>query len=103
MLTSIGGMLLGSLIGLRHAFEPDHLTAVSTLAIEASGARRGTLLGVIWGIGHTASLVIVGTLLLATGAVLPARTEAVFELGVALMLIHTPCRSGCPSRVLGGV
>jgi high-affinity nickel permease len=53
MLASVGGILLGLLVGLRHAFEPDHLTAVSTLVVEAGDARRGTLLGMVWGIGHT--------------------------------------------------
>jgi ABC-type nickel/cobalt efflux system permease component RcnA len=93
MLASIGGILLGLLVGLRHAFEPDHLTAVSTLAIETRDTRRSALLGVIWGIGHTAALVVVGTLLLATGALLPERTEAALELGVALMLIVLGVRS----------
>jgi len=88
-----GGVLLGLLVGVRHAFEPDHVTAVSTLAIEARGARRGTILGAIWGLGHTAALVIVGTLLLATGAALPARATAAFELAVALMLIVLGARS----------
>ena len=93
MLVSSGGVLLGLLVGLRHAFEPDHVTAVSTLVVEARGARRGTLLGVIWGLGHTAALVGVGALLLATGAALPARTEAAFELAVALMLVVLGARS----------
>jgi high-affinity nickel-transport protein len=106
MLASIGGILLGLLVGLRHAFEPDHLTAVSTLVVEARDARRGTLLGMIWGVGHTAALVLVGTLLLATGAALPARTEAVFELGVALMLVVLGVRAlwlGARDGKLGGV
>jgi ABC-type nickel/cobalt efflux system permease component RcnA len=93
MLASAGGVLLGLLVGLRHAFEPDHLTAVSTLVTEASGARRGTILGIIWGLGHTAALVIVGALLLATGAALPARAESLFELAVALMLIVLGARA----------
>lgn len=93
MVTSLGGVLLGLLVGLRHAFEPDHVTAVSTLVTEAHDVRRGTLLGVIWGLGHTAALAIMGTLLLATGAALSARTEAMFELAVALMLIVLGARS----------
>lgn len=93
MLASIGGVLLGLFVGLRHAFEPDHLTAVSTLAVEARDARRGTLLGVLWGIGHTAALAVVGTLLLVTGAVLPERVEAGLELAVALMLVVLGVRS----------
>ena len=85
--------MLGVLLGLRHAFEPDHLTAVSTLVVEARDARRGMLLGAVWGIGHTISLIVVGTLLLVTGAVLPARTAAIFELCVAAMLVVLGVRS----------
>jgi high-affinity nickel-transport protein len=93
MFASVGGILLGVLLGLRHAFEPDHLTAVSTLIVETRDVRRGALLGAVWGLGHTASLVVVGTLLLLTGAVLPERTAALFELGVATMLVILGVRS----------
>lgn len=65
-----GGVLLGLLVGVRHAFEPDHVTAVSTLAIEARGARRGTILGAIWGLGHTAALVMVYIVLFGLGSIL---------------------------------
>ena len=87
MTASFGGVLLGLLLGLRHAFEPDHLTAVSTLVVESRDPWRGVRLGAIWGLGHTLSLAIVGCLLLATGRVLPARAAAGFELVVAAMLI----------------
>jgi high-affinity nickel-transport protein len=93
MLGSLGGILLGLLLGLRHAFEPDHLTAVSTLVVEARDVRGGIRLGAIWGIGHTVSLAVVGTLLLATGSVLPERAAAAFELAVAAMLVLLGVRS----------
>ncbi|HEY4239738.1 MAG TPA: hypothetical protein VGM88_07980 [Kofleriaceae bacterium] len=93
MFAPIGGILLGVLLGLRHAFEPDHLTAVSTLVVETRDARRGALLGAIWGLGHTISLVVVGAILLATGALLPERTAAAFELAVAAMLVVLGARS----------
>src|SRR5690348_3338274 len=80
-------MMIGVLLGMRHALEPDHLTAVGTLVTEARGARRGALLGMMWGLGHTASLVFVGGVLVATGAALPARAAAGFELAVAVMLV----------------
>jgi len=93
MFATLGGVVLGLLLGLRHAFEPDHLTAVSTMVIETRDARRGALLGAVWGLGHTISLVAVGTTLLVTGAVMPERTAALFELGVAVMLVILGSRS----------
>ncbi|MFT3692177.1 MAG: hypothetical protein QM831_03485 [Kofleriaceae bacterium] len=80
-------ILLGLLVGLRHAFEPDHLTAISTLVGETHDAKRGALLGAIWGLGHTVSLVVVGSILLAVGATLPEHVAAAFECCVAAMLV----------------
>ena len=90
---SVGGLVLGLLVGLRHAFEPDHLTAVSTLVNETADARRGAILGAIWGLGHTISLVIVGVALMMLGAVLPENVAAAFECGVAVMLIGLGARA----------
>jgi ABC-type nickel/cobalt efflux system permease component RcnA len=93
MWPSLGGLLLGLVVGLRHAFEPDHLAAVSTLVAESASARKGALLGAIWGLGHTISLVVVGVALLALGAAMPARLGVALELGVALMLIGLGVRA----------
>ena len=93
MFGSLGGMLLGLVVGVRHAFEPDHLTAVSTLVTEARGARRGALLGAIWGLGHTIALIIVGAVLMVLGVVLPARVAAAFECAVAIMLVGLGLRA----------
>jgi sulfite exporter TauE/SafE len=87
MTSSALGIVLGILVGLRHAFEADHLTAVSTLVAETHSPRTGALLGVLWGIGHTVSLVVVGVILVIVGATLPERAGVVFELGVAAMLL----------------
>ena len=82
---AVGG--LGLLLGFRHAFEPDHLAAVSTLA-----SRQGTLghsarLGLAWGAGHTASVAAVALVVLATGVRLPETFSAAAELLVATLLI----------------
>ena len=87
MFATLGGLLLGLLIGLRHAFEPDHLAAVSTLVVETRDPRRGVMLGALWGIGHTLALVAIGGALVVTGAVLPEPIAAAFELLVAVMLV----------------
>lgn len=87
MTASLGGLLLGLLVGLRHAFEPDHLAAISNLVLETRSARRGALLGAIWGLGHTLALVLVGIVLMVAGTALPVTIAAVFECGVAAMLV----------------
>lgn len=87
------GLLLGVLVGLRHAFEPDHLAAVSTLVTDARGAGRGALLGAIWGVGHTLSVVVIGCALIAAGVLIPPDLEAAFELAVAVMLIGLGARA----------
>jgi high-affinity nickel-transport protein len=87
------GIVLGILVGLRHAFEPDHLTAVSTLVSETHDARHGAVLGVLWGLGHTIALVLVGMILAAVDATLPPTAGTAFELGVAVMLIALGVRA----------
>jgi hypothetical protein len=78
---------LGSLLGMRHALEPDHLAAVSTLVTSERSSRRAAMLGACWGIGHTFSLVVVGATLVLLRAEMPPRVAGVFELAVAVMLI----------------
>jgi predicted membrane channel-forming protein YqfA (hemolysin III family) len=87
MSSSALGIVLGILVGLRHAFEPDHLTAVSTLVSDSHDSRTGALLGVLWGVGHTVALVVVGVILMIVGQTLPERAAIAFELGVAAMLL----------------
>ncbi len=84
---------LGIAQGARHAFEPDHLAAVSTLASERPGPQGGLVLGASWGLGHTLSLLAVGGTLAALEAQLPVRFAAVFELLVAAMLVALGARA----------
>jgi len=78
---------VGSLLGMRHALEPDHLAAVSTLVSRERGGLKAALLGVCWGLGHTAGLIAVGAVLVFLRAELPARVGDIFELLVAIMLV----------------
>ncbi|MGH7530168.1 MAG: hypothetical protein ACREMN_07275 [Gemmatimonadales bacterium] len=78
---------IGLLLGLRHAFEPDHLAAVSTLATRQGGLRQATRLGLAWGIGHTAVVGIVALLVIAFDVRLPAGLAPAAELLVAALLI----------------
>jgi hypothetical protein len=78
---------------MRHALEPDHLAAVSTLVSEERSSIKAALLGVCWGLGHTFSLVVVGSMLMIARAEMPARMSDGFELAVALMLIALGSRA----------
>ena len=93
MLASLTGGLLGLFLGMRHALEPDHLAAISTMLTDRPGARRAAGLGAAWGLGHTAALLVVAMVLLAARAEMsPALVDA-FEFVVALVLILLGARS----------
>jgi len=87
------GSGLGSLLGMRHALEPDHLAAVTTLVSRERSSFRAALLGAWWGIGHTLALLVVGASLVFVRAELPSRVSDAFELAVAAMLIGLGLRS----------
>jgi ABC-type nickel/cobalt efflux system permease component RcnA len=78
---------LGLLLGFRHAFEPDHLAAVSTLATRQGRLLDACRLGLAWALGHTVSVgVVVGAIILF-GLHLPDRLWPAADLLVALLLI----------------
>lgn len=79
---------IGLLLGLRHAFEPDHLAAVSTLATRP-GSRlwSAARLGLVWGIGHTVTVGAVALLVVALGVRLPPALWPAAELVVAALLM----------------
>jgi ABC-type nickel/cobalt efflux system permease component RcnA len=87
---SIGvfGLLgLGLVYGLKHATEADHIVAVSTIVSEHRRLARAAIVGALWGAGHTASLVVVGTIVLALKVAVPERVANWLEFTVALMII----------------
>jgi len=81
------GVALGLGLGARHALEPDHLAAVSVLAAHRPGARRGLLLGAMWGLGHTLSLLACGIAVAIVAGRMPQALADLFELLVAAMLL----------------
>jgi beta-lactamase regulating signal transducer with metallopeptidase domain len=102
------GTVLGLLLGIRHACDPDHLLALSTLLSGERSAVRATGLGVSWGLGHTLSLLLVGAALAVAHVGLPAGLSGISDFGVSLMLIglggraiHAAWRQGIdgPNRV----
>jgi len=84
---------LGSLLGMRHALEPDHLAAVSTLVTGERSSAKAAWVGACWGLGHTLSLVVAGAVLVFLRAEMPASISDVFEFSVALMLVGLGARA----------
>jgi hypothetical protein len=84
---------LGSLLGMRHAFEPDHLAAVSTLIGSERNSYRAALLGAYWVVGHTLALVAGGTVLVTLRTQMPPALTDAFELMVAVMLVMLGLRA----------
>ena len=80
-------MGLGLVFGLKHATEVDHVVAVSTIVSEHRNVLRSALVGALWGAGHTASLVIVGVIVLVFRVAIPLAVANWLEFGVALMII----------------
>src|SRR5437762_7731578 len=79
---------IGGLLGLRHALEPDHLAAVSTLATRpAARLWSAARLGLIWGLGHTATVGVVVVVIMGLGVRIPERLWPAAELLVAALLM----------------
>jgi len=78
---------LGTVLGMRHALEPDHLAAVSTLMTGERSSAKAAWLGAWWGLGHTLTLFTAGALLVVLQAGMPAIVSRVLEICVALLLV----------------
>src|SRR5256886_6544293 len=78
---------LGLVLGLRHAFEPDHLAVVSTLATRQGRLLDACRLGLAWALGHTVSVGMVVGAIILFGLTLPARFAPAADFLVALLLI----------------
>jgi hypothetical protein len=85
--TSLAVFGLGFALGIRHAMDPDHLVAVSTIVSNSNSVIRSSLAGAFWGVGHTASLFICGTIVLALRLSIPESFIAATEGAVAIMLV----------------
>jgi ABC-type nickel/cobalt efflux system permease component RcnA len=87
-------LLVALLLGLRHASDPDHLAAVSTLIASESevGARRAWRLGLAWGLGHALTLAVFGLPIVLFHAYLPGGVQRGAEALVGLMIVFLAVR-----------
>jgi hypothetical protein len=87
MTSFLATTLLGLFLGMRHATDPDHVIAVSTIVSKQRGVGKAGLIGVIWGLGHTFTIFLVGAAIILFKVAIPARLGLAMELSVGLMLI----------------
>jgi hypothetical protein len=84
MLTAV---FLGFLLGLRHAFDPDHVIAVSTIVTRHRSAWTASWIGMFWGIGHGTTLFAIGFLVIALQVAIPDGFARSMELGIGVLLV----------------
>jgi ABC-type nickel/cobalt efflux system permease component RcnA len=87
-------LLVALLLGLRHATDPDHLTAVSTLVLgENRGGRRAAgVLGLAWGMGHAISLLVLGLPFVLWGDALPENLHQAAEIAIGALIVFLGVR-----------
>ena len=86
-LTTYSILLLGFVLGLRHATEADHLAAVSTIVSEKKGLMSASIVGGLWGVGHTIALFAVGLVVILLKLQISESLEAKLESVVGVMLV----------------
>jgi hypothetical protein len=93
------------LLGMRHATDPDHIVAVTTIVARERSVVKAAGIGAVWGLGHTITLLLVGGAIIAFKIGFNARLGLSMELCVAVMLIvlgllnlfDVKMRTGAPS------
>ena len=87
MISLLSIVAVGFFLGMRHATDPDHVIAVTTIVARHRNLLRAAMTGVFWGIGHTLTIFVVGTLIILFDVVIPMRIGLSMEFSVGLMLI----------------
>lgn len=87
MFSGLAILMVGFLLGMRHATDPDHVVAVSTIVSREQSLGKAGLIGALWGIGHTITIVLVGAAIILFHLTIPPRVGLTMEFAVGLMLI----------------
>lgn len=77
----------GLMMGLRHAFEPDHLAAVGTFLPKSPSPRRAAVVGALWGLGHAFIIFVAGALIIQMRLAMPEWLDGTLEFVVGMMLV----------------
>jgi hypothetical protein len=87
MTSAVAILAIGFFLGMRHATDPDHVIAVSTIVSRERSITKAGWIGILWGIGHTLTILVVGAAIILFGLAIPARVGLTMEFSVGLMLI----------------
>ncbi|MGA8214223.1 MAG: high-affinity nickel-transport family protein [Candidatus Sulfotelmatobacter sp.] len=87
MISFLSILAVGFFLGMRHATDPDHVIAVTTIVSNQRNTTRAALIGAFWGVGHTVTIFVVGAGIILFNLVIPVRVGLSMELSVAVMLI----------------
>src|ERR1700687_2079583 len=80
-------LLLGFFLGVRHATDPDPVVAVTTIVNRERTMLHAALIGALWGLGHTVTILLVGSAIILFKLTIPPRLGLGMELSVGIMLI----------------
>jgi ABC-type nickel/cobalt efflux system permease component RcnA len=80
-------ILLGLFLGMRHSTDADHVVAVSTIVSRQGSIKSSATIGLLWGLGHTLTIFLVGSAIIIFGVTIPPRIGLSMEFCVALMLV----------------
>lgn len=86
-MTLLAVLALGFVLGMRHATDSDHVLAVGTIVSRERTPRAALWIGALWGLGHSATITVVGGAIVAFGWVIPPRLGLSMEMSVAIMLV----------------
>lgn len=87
MIEGVSVVLLGLVLGIQHATDPDHVVAVAVIVSRTRRFSAGALIGALWGFGHTATIAAVGAAIILLGVTITPAVALCLELTVAVMLM----------------
>lgn len=93
MSSSTSFLLLGLVLGMRHALDPDHVVAVTAIVGRQRSLSKAGVIGALWGAGHTATILLVGGAILLFRLTIPPRLGLAMEFAVAVMLVVLGARN----------
>jgi high-affinity nickel-transport protein len=87
MLSAVSLLMIGFVLGMRHATDADHVVAVTTIVSDQPSLWRAARVGAVWGIGHSITILLVGGAIILFRLTIPPRLGLAMEFAVAVMLI----------------